>query len=67
MNTILIGLGLSGAALAFGYFKGRSAEKTKQLKVSAKNAIETKKREAERRNDSIDVVRKRMKEFTREN
>jgi hypothetical protein len=65
IELILIGLGISVTTYIIGYFKGKAAEKNKQLKIGVKNAIKTKKRKAARNGESINAVRARMRKNIR--
>ena len=40
----------------FGFFKGKQSEKIKQLKNNVSDATKSKKRQINRRNDSISIL-----------
>ena len=65
IQVILGSIVFSGITFVMGYYKGRSAERNKQLKIGVTDAIKTKKRQAARRNDSHDTVKRRMRKYTR--
>jgi len=60
IQVILGSIVFSGVTFIVGYYKGRSAEKVKQLKLGIEDAIESNKRQAKRSNDSINDVRRRL-------
>ncbi len=59
---------IAGAMIAIftlGNFYGKKSQKTKQLEEDFEDAIESKKRQENRRNDDISAVRKRMQKYIR--
>lgn len=57
-----------GAILAIftlGNFFGKKSQKIEQLKEDFTDAVESKNRQANRRNDDISAVRKRMQKYIR--
>ena len=59
---------ISGAIIAIftlGNFYGKKSQKTKQLEEDFTDAIESKKRQENRRDDDIFAVRKRMQKYIR--
>ena len=58
---------LGGIIISFGigYFKGKNSQKTQELEENIKNAIESKKRQENRRNDDISAVKRRMQKYIR--
>ena len=59
---------IAGAIIAIftlGNFYGKKSQKTKQLEEDFTDAIESKKRQANRRDDDIVAVRKRMHKYIR--
>lgn len=60
-----VGVGALTFAFVFGYFKGKGAQRNKQLKKGVTDALKTQKRRAKRRNDTDDTVTKRMRKYTR--
>lgn len=59
---------IAGAILTIftiGNFLGKKSQKTKQLEEDFTDAIESKKRQANRRGDDIVAVRKRMRKYIR--
>lgn len=63
--SILGGIALAGITYIIGYYKGKSAQKAKQLKKGVEDAIKSNNRQAKRRNDDIAVIRTRMRKYTR--
>ena len=60
--------GIAGAIIAIftiGNFFGKKSQQTKQLEENFNDAIESKNRQANRRNDDISAVRKRMQKYIR--
>ncbi|MDA9573359.1 hypothetical protein N9R48_00320 [Rickettsiales bacterium] len=53
------------AIFGFGFFKGKKSEKIKQLKNNVRDARKSKKRQINRRNDSISTVKHRMQKYVR--
>jgi hypothetical protein len=53
------------AIFGFGFFKGKKSEKIKQLKNNISDAKKSKKRQINRRNDSISTVKHRMQKYVR--
>ena len=53
------------AVFGFGFFKGRKSVEIKQLKNNLEDAAKSKKRQANRRNDSIFTVKRRMQKYVR--
>jgi hypothetical protein len=51
------------AIFGFGFFKGKKSEETKQLKNNISDAKKSKKRQINRRNDSISTVKRRMQKY----
>jgi hypothetical protein len=49
----------------FGFFKGKKSAEIKQLKNNLEDATKSKKRQANRRNDSISTVKRRMQKYIR--
>lgn len=49
----------------FGFFKGKKSEKIKQLKNNVSDAKKSKKRQINRRNDSVSTVKCRMQKYIR--
>lgn len=59
---------IAGAIIAIftlGNFYGKKSQKTKQLEEDFTDAIESNKRQANRRDDDIVAVRKRMRKYIR--
>ncbi len=59
---------IAGAMIAIftlGNFYGKKSQKTKQLEEDFTDAIESKKRQENRRGDDISTVRKRMQKYIR--
>ena len=59
---------ISGAIIAIftlGNFYGKKSQKTKQLEEDFTDAIESKKRQENRRNDDISTVKRRMQKYIR--
>jgi len=59
---------IAGAMIAIftlGNFYGKKSQKTKQLEEDFEDAIESKKRQENRRGDDISAVRKRMQKYIR--
>jgi predicted tellurium resistance membrane protein TerC len=48
-----------------GRFFGKKSEETKQIKESFNDAIKSKKRQENRKNDDISVVKRRMQKYIR--
>jgi hypothetical protein len=63
-NQLSILFGCVLASFIFGYFKGKNDQKIKQLKVTIKDVIQTKKRRRKRGSDDIHSVRLRMRRYT---
>ena len=53
------------AASIFSLFQGKKIERNSQLQRGVEDALETNKRRNKRRNDSDEVVVKRMKKYVR--
>ena len=53
------------AIFSFGFFKGKKSEKIKQLKNNISDAKKSKKRQINRRNDSVSTVKRRMQKYIR--
>lgn len=53
------------AIFTLGNFYGKKSQKTKQLEENFSDAIESKKRQENRRSDDISAVRKRMQKYIR--
>jgi hypothetical protein len=53
------------AIFGFGFFKGKKSAEIKQLKNNLEDAAKSKKRQANRRNDSIPTVKRRMQKYVR--
>jgi len=53
------------ASFGFGFFKGKKSEKIKQLKNNVSDAKKSKKKQINRRNDSISTVKRRMQKHIR--
>ncbi|NBV06780.1 MAG: hypothetical protein EBS06_06050 [Proteobacteria bacterium] len=59
---------IAGAIIAIftlGNFFGKKSQQTKQLEENFNDAVESKNRQANRRNDDIGDVRKRMRKYIR--
>ncbi|MBU6140989.1 MAG: hypothetical protein KGP29_05515 [Proteobacteria bacterium] len=59
---------IAGAIIAIftlGNFYGRKSQQTKQLEENFNDAVESKNRQENRRNDDISAVRKRMQKYIR--
>ncbi len=59
---------IAGAIIAIftiGNFFGKKSQRTKQLEENFNDAVESKNRQANRRNDDISAVRKRMQKYIR--
>lgn len=59
---------IAGAIIAvftIGNFFGKKSQQTKQLEENFNDAVESKNRQANRRNDDISAVRKRMQKYIR--
>lgn len=59
---------IAGAIIAIftiGNFFGKKSQQTKQLEENFNDAVESKNRQANRRNDNISAVRKRMQKYIR--
>lgn len=65
LNRIIIIFGAILGIFTLGFFRGKNSEKNKINKNILKNVKEIKKREINRRNDSIDTVRKRLSKYIR--
>jgi hypothetical protein len=53
------------ASFGLGFFRGKKSEKIKQLKNNVSDAKKSKKRQINRRNDSISTVKRRMQKYVR--
>lgn len=53
------------AIFTIGNFYGKNSQKTKQLKEDFEDAIESKKRQENRRGDDISAVKQRMQKYIR--
>jgi len=53
------------AIFTLGNFYGKKSQKTKQLEEDFEDAIESKKRQENRRNDDISAVKRRMQKYIR--
>ena len=53
------------AIFTIGNFFGKKSQQTKQLEENFNDAVESKNRQANRRNDNISAVRKRMQKYIR--
>lgn len=53
------------AIFTIGNFFGKKSQQTKQLEENFNDAFESKNRQANRRNDDISAVRKRMQKYIR--
>ncbi len=53
------------AIFTLGNFYGKKSQKTKQLEEDFEDAIESKKRQENRRNDDISAVKQRMQKYIR--
>ena len=49
----------------FGFFKGKKSAEIKQLKNNLEDAKKSKKRQANRRDDNISTVKRRMQKYVR--
>ena len=49
----------------FGFFKGKKSAEIKRLKNNLEDAKKSKKRQVNRRNDSISNVKRRMQKYVR--
>lgn len=59
---------IAGAIIAIftiGNFFGKKSQQIKQLEENFNDAVESKNRQANRRNDDISAVRKRMQKYIR--
>jgi hypothetical protein len=59
---------IAGAIIAIftiGNFCGKKSQQTKQLEENFNDAVESKNRQSNRRNDDISAVRKRMQKYIR--
>ncbi len=59
---------IAGAIIAIftiGNFFGKKSQRTKQLEENFNDAVESKNRQANRRNDDIVTVRSRMRKYIR--
>lgn len=59
---------IAGAIIAIftiGNFFGKKSQQTKQLEANFNDAVESKNRQANRRNDDISNVRNRMRKYIR--
>ena len=59
---------IAGAIIAIftiGNLFGKKSQQTKQLEENFNDAVESKNRQANRRNDDISTVRKRMQKYIR--
>ncbi len=59
---------IAGAIIAIftiGNFFGKKSQRTKQLEENFNDAVESKNRQANRRNDDIATVRDRMRKYIR--
>ena len=59
---------IAGAIIAIftiGNFFGKKSQQTKQLEENFNDAVESKNRQENRRNDDISAVRKRMQKYIR--
>ena len=52
-------------SFGFGFFKGKKSEKIKQLKNNISDAKKSRKRQNNRRNDSVSTIRHRMQKYIR--
>jgi hypothetical protein len=53
------------AIFTIGNFCGKKSQKTNQLEEDFTDAVDSKNRQANRRNDDISTVRKRMQKYIR--
>ncbi len=68
-NMLAILAAIAGTIIAIftiGNFFGKKSQQTKQLEENFNDAVESKNRQANRRNDDISAVRKRMQKYIRE-
>lgn len=69
LSSFLIQLLAGGAGvislMAYFFFKGKKSARNNQIKENIDNALKTQKARAERRNDSDDIIRKRMRSYVR--
>jgi len=49
----------------FGFFKGKKSAEIKQLKNNLEDAKKSKKRQLNRRSDSVSTVKRRMQKYVR--
>ncbi|MFT5702882.1 MAG: hypothetical protein ACI9TO_000236 [Rickettsiales bacterium] len=64
LNQISILIGCVIITFILGYFKGRNDQKVKKLEANVKDIIKTKKRRKKRKSDDIDIIRRRMHQYT---
>jgi hypothetical protein len=66
IQKIISFLGLLAGVFTFGYLKGKSDQKTAKMKNDLEDAIQVKKRQTIRNNDSVNLVNQRLQEFIRD-
>jgi hypothetical protein len=64
IKSVIFLAGICGI-FGFGFFKGKKSAKIKQLKDNLEDATKSKKRQANRRNDNISTVKRRMRKYVR--
>ena len=68
IKSIIIAIGASILAILsifiYGFSKGKKEKESEILKEGVKDALETKKREDDRRTDNIDDVIKRVQKYS---
>ena len=53
------------ALFGFGFFSGKKSQKIKELTDNINDAIKSKKRQNNRRNDLISTIKRRMQQYIR--
>jgi|OM-RGC.v1.034853687 hypothetical protein len=64
IKSVIFLVGICGV-FGFGFFKGKKSAEIKQLKNNLEDATKSKKRQSNRRNDSISTVKRRMQKYIR--
>ncbi|MDA7705138.1 hypothetical protein N8772_01495 [Rickettsiales bacterium] len=64
IKSVIFLVGICGV-FGFGFFKGKKSAEIKQLKNNLEDATKSKKRQSNRRNDSISTVKRRMQKYVR--
>ena len=69
MKDLFIKLGVIASAIitffTLGIFFGKKSQKIEQLEENITDAVKSKKRQANRKDDDIAVIRKRMRKYVR--